>query len=118
MRYELGDKVAITKYWDKVPIKEMATKATSLYDEEDDANVQVDRIIKKDCREIGYVCGVRNIVDTVEYGTEAASNEFDTHLFDEVHWIYGTETKKQVYVVATNMSGLRRVSFEDIKFIG
>ena len=111
MKYELGDKVRISAYWKKVDTKKMDELADAEYDEETEENVKLNRIEKRYCNEVGYVCGLRNVVETVEYGF---GEDYD---FDALHWLNGTETLRQVYLVATRMNGFRRVSKEDMVFI-
>lgn len=118
MKYELGDKVRINKYW-KLQNRDEQLKSRGIEDldsylmSDDLAGdyLHIKKYKKENIEEIGYVCGVRFL--KVSYDLEYICDE--PHTKDGIQQIdYQSE---QVYLVATKMNTLRRVSFEDIEFI-
>ena len=118
MKYELGDKVRIKKNWkrqdreeqlEKLGISDLETHLMS--DDMAGDYVHIDKYKKELIRESGYICGIREF--KTSYKLEYISEE--PYVKDGIRQIdYQTE---KVYLVATRMNGLRRVSFEDIEFI-
>lgn len=118
MKYELGDKVLIKKHWQRKGATEQL-KLQGISDLEkhlmsDDMAgdyVQIDKYKKESIREIGYICGIREF--KTSYKLEYIFEE--PYVKDGIQQMdYQTE---KVYLVATRMNSLRRVSFEDIEFI-
>lgn len=119
MKYELGDKVRIKNHWkrqsqteqlERMGISDLEDHLMS--DEMVGDSIHLDKFTKVPIEEVGYICGIREF--KVNYGV--------TYVFDEGHLDVGIrqtdEKHVKAYLVATRMNGLRRVSFEDIEYIG
>lgn len=129
MKYELGDKVRIRNHWKKVDqyeyLKNKGIKDLEEYlrsDEMQGVSVEIDRFQKYPIDEIGYIVGVREI--KVSYGlTHCQEDSYGTEWgmapgIDEIRIDDHLDKFEKIYLVATRMNCLRRVSFEDIEFIG
>lgn len=129
MKYELGDKVRIKKHWKKVDQhKQIIEKGIENLDEHlrsDDMQgcpEVFDRFRKESIDEIGYIAGAREI--KVKYGLIYCwEDSFDTGMgmmpeVDEIRLDDWSDKFEKIYLVATRMNCLRRVSFEDIEYIG
>lgn len=118
MRYELGDKVRIKKHWkrqdreeqlEKLGISNLETHLMS--DDMAGDYVHIDKYKKELIRESGYICGIREF--KTSYDLEYIFEE--PYVKDGIQQMdYQTE---KVYLVATKMNTLRRVSFEDIEYM-
>ena len=119
MKYELGDKVRINYHWkrqnqteqlERMGISDLEDYLMS--DEMIGGYIHLDKFTKVPIEEVGYICGMREF--KVNYGV--------TYVFDEGHLDVGIrqmdEKSVKAYLVATRMNCLRRVSFEDIEYIG
>lgn len=119
MKYELGDKVRINYHWkrqnqteqlERMGISDLEDYLMS--DEMVGDCMHLDKFKKESIEEVGYICGMREF--KVNYGV--------TYVFDEGHLDVGIrqmdEKSVKAYLVATRMNCLRRVSFEDIEYIG
>lgn len=119
MKYELGDKVRINYHWkrqnqteqlERMGISDLEDYLMS--DEVVGDCIHLDKFKKEPIEEVGYICGMREF--KVNYGV--------TYVFDEGHLDVGIrqmdEKNVKAYLVATRMNCLRRVSFEDIEYIG
>jgi hypothetical protein len=129
MKYELGDRVKISKHWKKVDQYE-CLKQLSIDDLENHLrseemqgdSVEIDRLQKFPIEEVGLIVGVREI--KVRYGlTHCWEDSFDTGVgmmpeVDEIRLDNHLDKFEKIYLVATRMNCLIRVSFEDIKYIG
>lgn len=118
MKYELGDRVRIKKYWkrqnqteqlERMGISDLKDHLMS--DEMAGDSIHLDKFKKEPIEEVGYICGMREF--KVNYGV--------TYVFDEGTLDVGIrqmdEKTVKAYLVATRMNCLRRVSFEDIEYI-
>ena len=118
MKYELGDRVRIKKYWkrqnqteqlERMGISDLEDHLMS--DEMAGDCMHLDKFKKEPIEEFGYICGMREF--KVNYGV--------TYVFDEGTLDVGIrqmdEKTVKAYLVATRMNCLRRVSFEDIEYI-
>ena len=119
MKYELGDRVRIKKHWKKQSQTEQLEKMgiTELEDhlmsdEMAGEYIHLDKFKKEPIEEVGYICGIREF--KTSYDLMFISD--DPYVKDRVRQIEEQLTK--TYLVATRMNGLRRVSFEDIEYIG
>lgn len=119
MKYELGDKVKIKKYWkqqdreeqlEKLGISELGKYLMS--DDMAGGFIHIDKYKKNDINEVGYICGVRVFKVSYDLGFSIADEPYETDGIQQVDY-----QMEQTYLVATRMNGLRRVSFEDIEFI-
>lgn len=129
MKYELGDRVKISKHWKKVDQSEQLTKQGINYlgeylrsEEMQGDSVEIDRLQKFPIEEVGLIVGVREI--KVRYGlTHCWEDSYDTGVgmmpeVDEIRIDEHLDKFEKIYLVATRMNCLRRVSFEDIEYIG
>lgn len=129
MKYELGDKVRIRNHWKKVDQSEQLTKQGINYlgehlrsEEMQGVSVEIDRLQKFPIEEVGLIVGVREI--KVRYGlTHCWEDSYGTEWgmapgIDEIRIDDHLDKFEKIYLVATRMNCLRRVSFEDIEFIG
>ena len=119
MKYELGDKVRINYHWKKQSQTEQLEKMgiTKLEDhlmsdEMAGDYIHLDKFKREPIEEIGYICGMREF--KINYGLTYAFDE--PHVGDGIRQMDEEYTK--TYLVATRMNCLRRVSFEDIEYIG
>ena len=119
MKYELGDKVQIKKYWkrqsqteqlEKMGISELEDHLMS--DEMAGEYIRLDKYKKEPIEEVGYICGIREF--KTSYDLMFVSDE--PYRSDGIRQTGEKFTK--TYLVATRMNCLRRVSFEDIEYIG
>lgn len=127
MRYELGDKVRIKKHWKRADqweqLKEMGITDLDDYLGSDDMagdTVEIKKYQKETIEEVGFVAGVRSLKHSYEL-MHVFEDAFETGVgimpeVDEVRQVASEHEK--VYLVATRMNCLRRVSFEDIEYIG
>lgn len=119
MKYELGDKVRITNHWkrqnrekqlEKMGISELEDYLMS--DEMQGDSIHLDKFKKEPIDEVGFICGMREFKTSYDL-----MYEFDNpYIKDGIRQI--KEHLSKTYLVATRMNCLRRVSFEDIEFIG
>lgn len=118
MKYELGEKVRINKHW-KRQNREKQLKIRGIDDLEsylmsDDAAgdyLNITKYEKENIEEFGYICGIRFL--KVSYDLQYICDE--PYIKDGIQQLdYQSE---QIYLVATKMNTLRRVSFEDIEHI-
>ena len=119
MKYELGDKVRIKNYWkrqsqteqlERMGISELEDHLMS--DEMVGEYIRLDKYKKEPIEEVGYICGIREF--KTSYDLMFVSDE--PYRSDGVRQVQ--EQLSKTYLVATRMNCLRRVSFEDIEYIG
>ena len=119
MKYESGDRVRIKKHWkkqsqteqlDKMGITELEDHLMS--DEMAGEYIRLDKYKKEPIEEVGYICGIREF--KTSYDLMFVSDE--PYRSDGVRQVQ--EQLSKTYLVATRMNCLRRVSFEDIEYIG
>ena len=118
MKYELGEKVRINKHWKRQnreeQLKNRGIEDLESYLMSDDVAGDYLNIIKYEkekIEEFGYICGIRFL--KVSYDLQYICDE--PYIKDGIQQLdYKSE---QVYLVATKMNTLRRVSFEDIEHI-
>lgn len=129
MKYELGDKVRITQCWKNANFQEQAIAkgitgedALKEYLESDEmagTTLSFDKHRKYPIDETGIIVGIRKI--KTRYGLwHVYQDSFDTGMgiMPEVDRIeQESATYERIYLVATRMNCLRKVSFEDIVFI-
>lgn len=127
MRYELGDKVRIKKYWRQIS-QSGQLKSYGIDDLEQHLRSQdmqgdtmwFDKFIKVETNEIGLIVGERTI--KIRYSLwHDWQDAYDTGMgtMPEIDKISQESAEfKKVYLVATRMNCIRRVSFEDIQYIG
>lgn len=119
MKYELGNIVNINKHWKRinvdVQIEAMGITNLEEYLMSDDMAgdyIHLDKYVKVPIQESGYICGIREY--KTSYDLMFITDE--PYVEDIVRQIdYKTE---KVYLVATRMNSLRKVSSEDITFVG
>ena len=119
MKYELGDRVRIKKHWKKQSQTEQLEKMGIteiedhlMSDEMAGDYIHLDKFKKEVIEEVGFICGIREF--KTSYDLMFISD--DPYVKDRVRQI--EEQLAKTYLVATRMNGLRRVSFEDIEYIG
>lgn len=122
MKYELGDKVKITKYWRKKILPEGFEDYLKENQEEfAGGGVEYKKYEKINVEEIGYISGIRQqkISTTLSWELEEGMDFGEFGTAPDFEGIRQLDSKHiQVYLVATRMNCLRRVSFEDIEFLG
>ena len=119
MKYELGDRVKIRKHWktrnqleqiNKLGIDDLENYLMS--DDMVGDCIKLLRHAKEPIDEIGFIAGIRQIK------TEYRLTYSDGNECTEGH-IYQEDSKhEQIYLVATRMNCFRKVSFEDIEYVG
>lgn len=126
MKYELGDKVRIKAHWRKANYsKQLEDKGIGFFedslkhyldsDEMVGDHVNLKKFEKAEIDETGLIVGTRQI--KTEYNLMLEYDAWDGPLSEP--YIYQEDSKhERVYLVATRMNCLRRVSFEDIEYIG
>lgn len=119
MKYELGDKVRIKKHWKRQSqqeqIEKMGIQKLEDYlmsDEMAGDFVHFDKFKKEAIEEVGFICGMREF--KTSYNLMFITD--DPYMSDSVQQM--DEQYSKTYLVATRMNCLRRVSFEDIEYIG
>ena len=116
MKYELGEKVRINKHWKRQnreeQLKNRGIEDLESYLMSDDVAgdyLNIKKYEKENIEEFGYICGMRFL--KVSYDLQYICDE--PYIKDGIQQLdYKSE---QVYLVATKMNTLRRVSFEDIE---
>lgn len=115
-KYELGTKVRIKKHW-KHQNRDEQLNALGISDLEnhlmsDDMAgdyIHIDKYKNTDIDETGYICGIRFL--KVSYDLQYVCDE--PYVKDSIQQMdYQSE---KIYLVATKMNTLRRVSFENIE---
>ena len=119
MKYELGDKVRINYHWKKQSQTEQLEKMgiTKLEDhlmsdEMAGDYIHLDKFKKEPIEEVGYICGIREF----KTGYDLMFLTDEPYTGDGIRQT--GEQLSKTYLVATRMNCLRRVSFEDIEYIG
>lgn len=120
MRYELGDYVGIKKRWQKQPYPITFDGYDDFYEYCDkhgyDEGIPMTLMKKVDHVEKGFICGMRHGIKTfhmldwsegVDVGVGIAGEGFHAH----------SQEYEDVYLVATRMNCIYRVSKEDISLI-
>lgn len=127
MKYELGDRVRIKKHWKRRDqsdqLKKLCIDDLETYLRSDDMagdTLWLDKYHKNTIDETGLIVGIRAI--KVRYSLwhdYQDSYETGMGMMPKVDTI-GQESAEyeKVYLVATRMNCLRRVSFEDIEYVG
>lgn len=122
MSYKLGDKVVISKRWRKQTLPDGWQDYLKENQEEfAGGGVRYDLYTKVPVKEVGFICGKRQqkisttlsweIEDGIDYGEFGVAPDFEgIRQLDAEHI--------EVYLVATRMNCLRRVSVEDIVICG
>ena len=119
MKYELGDRVRIKKHWKKQSQTEQLERmgisdleGHLMSDEMAGDSMHLDKFKKEPIDEVGTICGIREFKTSYDL-----MYEFDhPYIKDGIRQI--NEHLSKTYLVATRMNCLRRVSFEDIEYIG
>lgn len=127
MKFELGDKVKIKKHWRQIglsgQVKSYGIDDLEQHLRSDDMqgdSMWFDKFIKSGIDEVGLIVGERTI--KIRYSLwhdwqDAYATGMGT--MPEVDKVSQESAEfKKVYLVATRMNCLRRVSFEDIQYIG
>ncbi|GAA3722975.1 hypothetical protein GCM10022378_11290 [Salinicoccus jeotgali] len=122
MKFEIGDYVEISKRWTKpkrgVPVFEGQKDFYEWCEKhnDDDSMVEIKKLEKVTAKEKGVICGFRNNVKT-DY-TLSYEEGVDTGFGIAGEGIHQIDSKHiDVYLVATRMNCIRRVSKEDIQLI-
>ena len=118
MKHELGDKVFITKHWRKQSrdnqLKNLGITSLCDYVRSDDMAgdvVKLKKYAKEPINETGYIVGLRDL--KVNYTLMYVCEESDLMPdVDEIRQV-GADYER-IYLVATRMNCIRKVSFEDI----
>lgn len=126
MKYELGDKVRITNHWkkcdfyDQVKQREIGDLDEYLKsDEMAGGTLSFDKYRKSPIDETGVIVGMRQIKTQYKLW-HVYQDEIDVGvgIMPEIDRIeQESATYERVYLVATRMNCLRKVSFEDIVFV-
>lgn len=130
MKYELGDKVKIKQHWKRANYIDQLLKMGFDSQEELETHLRSEEMagdavsfvkhVKVPVNEVGIVIGVRRI--KTEYRIWHLYQEpFNTGMgmMPEIDRIEQESAEyEKVYLVSTRMDCLRKVSFEDIQFIG
>lgn len=127
MRYELGDKVRIKKHWRRInqsgQLRSYGIEDLEKHLRSDDMQgdtIELKKFHQVSIDEVGLIVGIRSMKHSYEL-MHIWEDAFDTGVgmmpeVDEIKQV-GSE-HENVYLVATRMNCLRRVSFEDIEYIG
>lgn len=122
MKFEIGDYVAISKRWTKSEKEAPAFGGAKDFYEwcekhnDDDPIIEIKKLKKILVEEKGFICGFRSNVKT-DY-TLSYEDGVDTGYGIAGEGIHQIDSKHiDVYLVATRMNCIRRVSKEDIKLI-
>lgn len=115
-KYELGTKVKIKKHWkhqnrdEQLNVLGIPDLENHLMSDDMAGNyIHIDKYKNTDIDETGYICGVRFL--KVSYDLQYICDE--PYVKDRIQQMdYQSE---KIYLVATKMNTLRRVSFEDIE---
>lgn len=120
MKYELGDYVKINKRWKKQVYPRVFIDEDDFYNycekKGHDDGFPIATMKKIECKEVGFICGFRHQIKTfhrldwsegVDVGIGVVGQGFYTH----------DENYEDVYLVATRMNCIYRVSKEDIQLI-
>ena len=120
MRYELGDYVKINKRWMKQEYPAIFENDKDFFEycekNNHDEGIPITIMKKVEHIEQGFICGKRNQIKTfhvldwsegVDVGIGIANHGFYTH----------SEIYEDVYLVATRMNCIYRVSKEDIQLL-
>lgn len=130
MKYELGDKVKIKQYWKRANFRDQLEKMGFDNQEELETHLRSEEMVgdtvsfakhvKVPVNEEGIVIGIRQV--KTEYRIWHFYQEpFETGMgmMPEIDRIEQESADyEKVYLVATRMDCLRKVSFEDIQFVG
>jgi hypothetical protein len=130
MKYELGDKVKIKQYWKRANFSDQLEKMGFDNQEEFEIHLRSEEMVgdtvslvkhvKVPVNEEGIVIGVRQV--KTEYRIWHLYQEpFETGMgvMPEIDRIEQESADyEKVYLVATNLNCIRKVSFEDIQFVG
>lgn len=127
MKYELGDRVRIKKHWkrkglyDGLPFLGKSLEEYLTSDEMAGSSYKFNKYLKGPLYEVGLIVGVRTIKVSADFmwdeEHEVDYGEFGTQVYKAR--INQTEASyEKNYLVASGMNCLRRVSFEDIQYIG
>ncbi|MBC2115713.1 hypothetical protein [Listeria booriae] len=120
MKYELGDRVKIKKHWKREPLPyNLDEMLEEQRDEIAGAGIKFDKYLKAQCNEEGFICGTRSLKtsttlsyehhDAIDVGVGMIPEKEGVEQMDSEH--------VKVYLVATRMNCLRKVSKEDLEFI-
>lgn len=129
MKYELGDKVKISKCWkpagfdeqvEKKGIKVIELEDYLRSDEMAGDTLEFEKNVKVSVVEEGLIVGVRQIKTKYRiWHLYQESVETDFGYTSEIDRIEQESAEyEKVYLVATNLNCIRKVSFEDIQFVG
>lgn len=119
MKYELGDRVRINYHWKRQSqpkqLEEMGISELEYYlmsDEMAGDSIHLDKFKKERIVETGFICGIREFKTSYDlmFVSDEPYRSEGIRQVEEKHSI--------TYLVATRMNCLRRVSFEDIEYIG
>lgn len=126
MKYELGDKVQINSHWKKCDfydqVKQRDIDDLDEYLKSDEmvgATLSFDKYRKSLINETGVIVGMRQIKTRYElWHVYQDGIDVGIGIMPEIDRIeQESATYERVYLVATRMNCLRKVSFEDIVFI-
>lgn len=129
MKYELGDKVKISKCWkpadfceqvEKMGIEVIKLDEYLRSDEMAGDTLEFEKNEKVPTVENGIIVGVRQIKTKYRiWHLYQESIDTDFGSTPEIDRIEQESAEyEKVYLVATNLTCIRKVSFEDIQFIG
>lgn len=121
--YELGDRVRIDLHWKRKNQAEQIREKglpedLENYLKSDDMvgdSVEFDKYQKEPIDEVGYIVGSREI--KVRYSLMNVSDDsYDMPPTDEIRQV--SDRYEKIYLVATRMNCIRKVSVENITFLG
>ncbi len=122
MKFELGDKVRINQYWKRTPLPhDFVDFLKENSDELVGIGVKYSKYKKTSIKEVGIIVGKRQqkisttlsweFEEGIDYAYFGKGPDFEgVRQLDSEHI--------EIYLVATRMNCLRRVSFEDIEYVG
>ncbi|EAC8477265.1 hypothetical protein JH67_02905 [Listeria monocytogenes] len=116
MKYELGDKVKIRKYWRR---KSLPAHLEEQLKQEEEEVIKFDKYELVECDEIGYIAGARSLkVSTSLVWTFEDSVDTGLRTISEFEGVRQTDSDHvDIYLVATRMNCFRRVNKSDMELI-
>lgn len=121
--YELGDRVWIKRHWkrqnqtEQIKEKGLPENLDKYLRSDEMAGdlVEFEKYRKEPIDEVGYIVGTREI--KVRYGLmHVCEDSYDMPPVDEIRQV--TDHYEKIYLVATTMNCIRKVSAENITFVG
>ncbi len=122
MKLELGDKVRIIQYWRRTPLpQDFVDYLKGNSDDYAGIGVKYSKYKKTSIEEVGIIVGKRQqkISTTLSWEFEEGIDYAGFGKGPDFEGVRQLDSEHiEIYLVATRMNCLRRVSFEDIQYIG